>query len=213
MAKIGYIYKAEEDDTYGECMEWMRQYGCCRIVEESPESEKQRVQWHMLIDMLSHGDELVVAKFSNAVRKTSELTSLMVFCRTSMIRLISIRDRIDTAGKLWPETSAADVMRMLALLPAEALAMRKQGDHVSMLKKVSFFKKAKMLSKSNREQQIVNMYNSGYSIDDIWETSGYLSRSSVFRILNKYGVTLNRGKFSGPLGPRKKKEGKEEEDE
>jgi hypothetical protein len=28
----------------------------------------------------------------------------------------------------------------------------------------------------------------------------------VFRILNKYGVKLNRGKFSGPLGKRKPKD-------
>jgi hypothetical protein len=49
------------------------------------------------------------------------------------------------------------------------------------------------------------MYNNGHSIDDIWKVSGFSSRSSVFRILNKYGVSLNRGKFSGPLGKRKPK--------
>lgn len=50
------------------------------------------------------------------------------------------------------------------------------------------------------------MYNNGHSIDDIWKVSGFNSCSSVFRILNKYGVSLNRGKFSGPLGKRKPKE-------
>ncbi len=211
MAKVGYIYKAEVDDTYSECIEWMKEYGCCRIVEEDPSSEKQRVQWHGLVAMLSHGDELVVAKFSNAVRKTSDLTALLNFCRTEVVRLISIKDRIDTENKLWPETSAADAMRMLALLPAEALALRKQGQHVEMLRKVSLAKKAKVLSKSDRELQVVNMYNSGHSIDDIWASSGFKSRSSVFRVLNKFGVTLNRGRFSGPLGPRKKKENAETE--
>ncbi len=209
MAKVGYIYKAEMDDTYGKYIEWMQEYGCCRIVEENSESEKQRVQWHGLIKMLSHGDELVVAKFSNVVRKASELTKLLDFCRTNVVRLISIGDKIDTANELWPETSAADAMAMLALLPAEAQAIRKQGEHVSLLKKASLIKKAMVLSKSDREQQIVNMYNSGHSIDEIWIASGFQSRSSVFRILNKYGVTLNRGKFSGPLGPRKKKGDKE----
>ena len=60
--------------------------------------------------------------------------------------------------------------------------------------------------KSEHEKTIVSMYNSSHSIDDIWSVSGFHSRSSVFRILNKYGVTLNRGKFSGPLGKRKKDE-------
>ncbi|MDO4172833.1 MAG: recombinase family protein, partial [Prevotellaceae bacterium] len=34
--------------------------------------------------------------------------------------------------------------------------------------------------------------------------SGFTSRSSVFRILNKYGVTLNRGPHSGPLKKKNK---------
>ena len=38
------------------------------------------------------------------------------------------------------------------------------------------------------------MYNNGYSIDDIASVSGFSSRSSIFRILNKYNVDLNRGR-------------------
>lgn len=205
MAKVGYIYKAEVDDTYEATIKWMKDYGCCRIIEENPDSEKLRVQWQNLLDILENEDELVVAKFSNAVRKTEQLTTLLDFCRKKYIRLISIGDKIDTANKLWPETTAADAMAMLAKLPGEALAIRKQGEHIKFLKKVSLAKKVKVLSKTDRELQIVNMYNSGHSIDEIWVASGFKSRSSVFRVLNKFGVTLNRGRFSGPLGPRKKK--------
>lgn len=61
------------------------------------------------------------------------------------------------------------------------------------------------MEQKDRENTIVDMYNNGHSIDSILAVSGYNSRSSVFRILNKYKVNLNRGKFSGPLGKRKKK--------
>ena len=60
------------------------------------------------------------------------------------------------------------------------------------------------MSDNGEYHTIVSMYNSGHTIDDIWTVSGFRSRSSVFRILNKYGVKLNRGHFSGPLGKRKK---------
>lgn len=43
------------------------------------------------------------------------------------------------------------------------------------------------------------MYVTGYAIDDIWRASGFKSRSSVFRILNKHGIHLNRGKHVGPI--------------
>ena len=48
------------------------------------------------------------------------------------------------------------------------------------------------------KKTIVDMYNNGYSIDDIWEVSGFNSKSSIWRVLNKYGVYLNRGRTSGP---------------
>ena len=66
--------------------------------------------------------------------------------------------------------------------------------------------KEKNISKAEWEKTIVAMYNNGHSIDNIWKVSGFNSRSSVFRILNKYGVLLNRGKFSGLLGKRKLQE-------
>ncbi len=211
MAKVGYIYKAEVDDTFQSSVDWMQQYGCCRIVEETPESEKSRVKFKSLLEILETGDELVVAKFSNAVRSTRELSVLLELGRTKMVRLISLGDKIDTANKLWPQTSAADAMDMLAKLPMEALALRKQGEHIDYLRKATLSKKVKVLSKSDRELQIVNMYNDGHTIDDIWKSSGFRSRSSIFRVLNKFNVQLNRGRFSGPLGPRKKKNEDEQE--
>lgn len=36
------------------------------------------------------------------------------------------------------------------------------------------------------------MYKSGYTIDDIWKTSGFRSRSSIFRVLKDAGVELKR---------------------
>ena len=44
----------------------------------------------------------------------------------------------------------------------------------------------------DREKTIVNMYKSGHSIDDIWKVSGYKSRTSVFRVLQRNGVEPNR---------------------
>ena len=86
------------------------------------------------------------------------------------------------------------------------MALRKASAHVQNLQR-NFAERPKTKAaetKQERESVIVSMYNSGHTIDDIWTASGFRSRSSVFRILNKYGVKLNRGHFSGPLGKRKK---------
>jgi len=206
MAKVGYIFKAAHYDSLDPDKAWMEQYGCVQVIEEETGHEKLRPQWKQLITSLDRGDELVLAKFSNALRGSRELAAFIEFCRIKVIRIISIHDKIDSRGELFPETKVADVLEMFGSLPEECAALRKASSHVIHLKQnITQPAKEKNVSKSEREKTIVAMYNNGHSIDDIWRVSGFSSRSSVFRILNKYGVSLNRGKFSGPLGKRKQK--------
>ena len=55
------------------------------------------------------------------------------------------------------------------------------------------------MHKLDREKTVINMYAAGHPIDEIWRASGFRSRSSVFRILNKNGIKLNRGNHCGPI--------------
>ena len=204
MAKVGYIFKADLYEGFDADKEWMQQYGCIQVVEESVEHESLRPQWKQLISKLERGDEIVVPKFSNAVRGSRELASFIEFCRIKVVRIISIHDRIDSMGKMFPETTAVDVLNMLGGLAEEVTVLRNSSAHAMQLQQDirTPIKTAKVMGQKDRENTIVDMYNNGHSILAV---SGYNSRSSVFRILNKYKVNLNRGKFSGPLGKRKKK--------
>lgn len=207
MAKVGYIFHAADYDGLDEDRAWMQQYGCVQVVEEENGHERLRPLWRQLIAGLGRGDELVVAKFSNAVRGSRELSSIIELCRVKVVRIISIHDGIDTAGKLFPDTTVGQVMQMFGSLPEEIAALRKASAHVIHLQQnIRKPKTETAKSKEEREKIIVQMYQNGHAIDDIWAVSGFQSRSSVFRILNKYHVDLNRGKFKGPLGKRKKNE-------
>ena len=53
-----------------------------------------------------------------------------------------------------------------------------------------------------REKLIINLNSAGHPVDEIWKASGFHSRSSVFRILNKHGIELNRYNHSGPIKKR-----------
>lgn len=210
MAKVGYIFMASPDDRFDTDKEWMQQYGCVQIVEEKSSEEALRPQWKQLIANLERGDEIVVSKFSNALHGTRELAAFIELCRIKVVRIISIRDKIDSHGELFPETTIGDVLEMFGALPEETAVLRKSSAKpldvkTSTKKKRNFPPVTDHESVGMREKLIVDMYNNGYSLDDIAAVSGYSSRSSLFRILNKYGVTLNRGKFSGPLGKRNKK--------
>ena len=203
MAKIGYIMVTEHYERLEEDRSWMNDYGCVQIIEERDADEKQRPLWKQLMTALERGDELVIAKFSNAIRGSRELAAFLEFCRVKVIRIISIHDRIDSKNELFPETKPSDVLEMMGSLPDEALALRKASAHVVKLQEkmivtmppVSTAKKRRV----EREKTVINLYNAGHPIDDIWKASGFHSSSSVFRILSKHGIELNRGKHSGPI--------------
>lgn len=198
------FYDKLEDDR-----SWMQQYGCVKIFEEKDSDERLRPLWKQLMVTLDRGDELVISKFSNALRGSRELAMFLEFCRQKVIRVISIHDKIDTSDELFPDTKPSDIIRMVGSLPDEALALRRSAaHHARLVDKVdvpSVRTGPAKARKMQRETTIINMYSSGHSIDDIWRASGFSSRSSVFRILNKHGITLNRGYHSGPL---KKKQDK-----
>lgn len=198
MAKVGYIFLAEAYDSIEADKAWMEQFGCIRIVEEKAEDEKLRPEWKQLLMSLGRGDELVISKFSNALRGARELSLFFELCRIKVIRIISINDKVDSKDELFPAKKTSEFLEMVGALPAEVATIRKASTHILRLRSVKTKTKATK-SRQERETTIVNMYSGGHSIDDIWKVSGFKSRSSIFRVLRKYGITLNRGPHSGPI--------------
>lgn len=173
--------------------------GVYRWSRKSAPTRRSRPQWKQLMASLGRGDELVVAKFSNAVRDLRGLAALVELCRIKVVRLVSIHDKIDTLGELFPDTTAAQVLEMVR-------GPARRGSRVTQVVQPYHATATNHQATGNEEghveggtgKTIVDMYNNGYSIDDIWEVSGFNSKSSIWRVLNKYGVYLNRGRTSGP---------------
>ncbi len=208
MAKVGYIFKASDYSEYESDKAFMQQYGCVQIVEESEKHEETRPQWKQLLATLGRGDELVIAKFSNAVRSSAELSKFVEYCRVKVVRVISVRDRIDTRNDLFPETTAADVLYMIGALPEEVTALRKASAHIFELhRNIKLMREEKKVkpSKAERDKLIVDMYRNGHTIPDILATAGVKSKTTVFNVLNRNRVPLDRGKYSVMTGRREPK--------
>lgn len=111
-----------------------------------------------------------------------------------MVRIISIHDKIDSRGELFPDTTAAEVLTMFGSLPEEVAVLRKSSDRVIRLQQsISVpVKTSKMLSKTERDKIAVDMYNNGYSVNEIMAHCNVKSKSTVYQILGKYNVALSR---------------------
>jgi DNA invertase Pin-like site-specific DNA recombinase len=194
-------------NDYEADVKWMEEFGCVEIVREDlPQNEKSRTLWDSLIGRLQVSDTIVIPKLSNALKGTRQLVFFLEFCRINNIRLVSIHDKIDSFNQLFPDAKTSDVLTAIALLPKEANAIRKSGQHITRVKKQIANISKKTVGKTERNKRIINMYLQGFTIDEIFAESGFTSKSSIWRILNAANIELTRGHTRGPLGPRKMKE-------
>jgi hypothetical protein len=188
MAKFGYIFNPGNCEALECDRQWMYDYGCREIIEDTEENEHLRPEWKQLLSTLKNGDELIVSKLSNAVRGSRELTALLEYARLKAIRIISVQDRIDSRNILFPETRNSDLLNVIALLPNDISCLRSSLPHRS--RRVSSH--PIRVHKKDRDTLIINMYQSGYPIEEIWRMSGFRSCSSVFRILKNSGLQSRR---------------------
>lgn len=194
MARIGYIFQSKALENKEEALSWMKDFGCDTIILEEGIQEKLRPEWRKMLSNLEKRDTIVITKLSHALRGIRELGAFLDLCQQYGIRLISLEDRIDTGGQLYQETTVGDVLSSIGRLSSEVMYLRRAESRAVRLRKETQPKTLKAGLKLDREKTVVNMYNSGHSIDDIWKVSGYKSRTSVFRVLNRHGVKLNRGR-------------------
>ena len=106
--------------------------------------------------------------------------------------MIALHDGIDSDNELFSETQTSDLLRVIARLPEEVNAVRKMTSQPGRWTKGTKVLSQAAYGRVERNKRVVNMYKSGYTIDDIWKTSGFRSRSSIFRVLKDAGVELKR---------------------
>ena len=192
MAKTGYLFLAKGYKAREEDIAWMKEFGCDSIIIEEGIKERLRPQWRKLLTLLKKEDEIVLTRLSNAVRGIRELGAFLDLCRVYKIRIVSIHDRIDTKNELFPETTAGDVLDTISRISEEATKVRRSEGRIVRNLKSQRKEKTKSALRQDREKMIVNMYKSGHVIDDIWKVSGFKSRTTIFRVLKRNGVELNR---------------------
>ena len=193
MARVGYImtFKHLEQELEKD-LEWMNEHGCCNIFIEEERNEKLRPEWKDMLESLACGDEIVIIKFSHAVRGSREFSVFCDYLRRAKVDVISIHDKMDTKGRMFQTPTLTDFMDMLATLPTEITALRYARDHESKLR-ARKHPRTVSHSKTERNASIVKMYKNGEPIDKIWKMSGFKSRMSVFNVLEASGIIFNRG--------------------
>lgn len=192
MSKKGYILRRMVDAYQHEDIRWMKEFGCVHITTEEIENEKFRPAFKQMIMTLGRGDEVVVTRCSHVFRNLTDMSLFISLCYQKSIRFVSIYDRIDTDNELFPDTSGIDVLKLFYTFPLEVKKLRSDNGIVTFEEKPEEKQFKHPESRKEREMLVINMYNDGYSLQDIWFTTGFKRTCDIYRILNRYNITPNR---------------------
>lgn len=192
MKKIGYINTTKDFEHIEDCRKTMVDMGCDSVYQDNADEEYERPFWRFVLGELKDGDTLVVCKLSSALCSSIELANLMKLTTEKNLRIISLKDSIDTKNEYF-QTKPEDYVRMLSDFPRESLQI-----HYPPSKPSDLSRNLGRLKKKRKKQKIycdiLNMYAAGVPVAKIWELSGFKNRGTIYRILQRFGIQADRMK-------------------
>lgn len=185
MVRIGYIkleipgQRSAEDDS---CLSTV---GCDMIYRERFCNEHVKPVWKEMIRILETGDEVFFLSMENAFSGVRQLCLFLELCRVKRIRVVFMRDRIDSREEMY-QNSTVNILNAIASLSKETYALRRK--RVTLKRN----KPERSTIKQKRNEKCVELYHAGIPTDEIKKQVGFRSKSSVFRVLKESGVKANR---------------------
>lgn len=183
MKRYAYILERENNSVESE-LQMMYSYGC-EIFRDAGKNEKHRPYWKYIVGELQSGDELYIVSFENAFRGVREMSFFLIYCIKNNISLISIGDGVRTTNKehLAVFMAIKKLTEGVSDIRRESNILKTEENHIEPSKRISDLK---------AEVAIVNMYESGFSIDEIIKNVKYKSKATVYTILRRNGISPNR---------------------
>lgn len=186
MARYGYILHSAEDATVRD----IEDSGCCRIFRESRYDIRTRPERRTLLRQIGNNDEIIVPRLCHIVNGCTNLAVLLEYCEARNIRLISIEDRIDTAGILYDGESDRNIVSAFKTLTSDVAAIKKVIGE-KPLQTQSPVQTSAREQKTKRDSRVISMYLTGLNTGEILRHNN-ISKTTLFRVLRKHGITTDR---------------------
>lgn len=192
MARIGYVVTELPEQRIEEDEQRIQKENCDFIYRERYNVEGKTKELKKLIDNLNDGDEIIFLSMANAFKGVRQLCLFLNISRIKNLRIIFLRDRIDSYGEKY-ESSTENLLHAISTLTEDSYAIRK-------IRKLSEKReRSRSQAKQLRNEKCVELYKAGLPTDKIKKQVGFRSKSSVFRILRASEVKADRKSCSDDM--------------
>ena len=155
----------------------------CSVVHLEKQGEEGKPEWGYFIDELKDGDVAVLYSFCNCFRSFTDMMYFLKLCSAKSIRIVSIHDELDSSDEMF-SSRTADTLAAIAKVP-NVKETHTQDDFES-----DMFAGSTRDRKLKKYRMIINLYNAGFTIDEILKKTGYTSKSTIYKVLHAYDVPM-----------------------
>lgn len=124
MARIGYIVTELPEQRIEEDEQRIKKENCDIIYRERYNVEGKTKELKKLIDNLNDRDEVIFLSMANAFKGVRQLCLFLNISRIKNLRIIFLRDRIDSYGEKY-ESSTENLLYAISTLTEDSYAIRK----------------------------------------------------------------------------------------
>ena len=192
MARIGYIVTELPEQRIEEDEQRIQKENCDINYRERYNVEGKTKELKKLMDNLNDRDEVIFLSMANAFKGVRQLCLFLNISRIKNLRIIFLRDRIDSYGVKY-ESSTENLLHAISTLTEDLYVIRKT--RILSEKRERNRSQAKQLL----NEKCVELYKAGLPTDEIKKQVGFRSKSSVFRILRASGVKADRKSCSDDM--------------
>ena len=181
MARIGYIVTELPEQRIEEDEQRIQKENCDFIYRERYNVEGKTKELKKLMDNLNDRDEVIFLSMANAFKGVRQLCLFLNISRIKNLRIIFLRDRIDSYGEKY-ESSTENLLHAISTLTEDSYARKLSEKR----------ERSRSQARQLRNEKCVELYKAGVPTDEIKKQVGFRSKSSVFRILRASGVKTDR---------------------
>lgn len=159
-------------------------------IQESRYDTQTRPERRTLLRQIDNNDEIIVPRLCHIVNGCSNLAVLLEYCEARNIRLVSIGDRIDTAGILYDGESDRNIVSAFKTLASDVADIKK-GNGEKPLQTQSPVQTSAKERRTQRDSRVISMYLTGLNTGEILRLNN-ISKTTLFRVLRKHGIPTER---------------------
>ena len=156
---------------------------CKGDVHMSFQETNVRDGYKQFVSTIQEEDTVVFYSMQDVFQQIEPFIMFLRYCKTKQVRVISISDEIDSKDEVFPLSSSQQWMKILSQMKTGTI-------HECDDARSELYDKNCDEERLKKHRMVINLYLAGYTVSEILRLTGYRTKATIYRIIQRYGIEI-----------------------